>query len=73
MPTDHEVLSAIREAHAASDTGELTYRDVATRLGCPPDDEEFQRCLVRAISSGLIEEIDALDQLPGPTIFRYTA
>jgi hypothetical protein len=72
MPTDHEVLSAIRDAHAASDTGELRYLDVATRLACPPDDEEFQRCLVRAVRSGLIEEIDSLDNLPGPTIFRYT-
>lgn len=72
MPTDHEVLTAIREAHAASATGELTHLDVATRLGCPPNDEDLQRYLVRGISSGLIEEIDAVDQLPGPTVFRYT-
>lgn len=72
MPSEHEVLSAIRDADAASDTGELIHLDVAARLGCPPDDAEFRRCLVRAASSGLIEEVDAVDQLAGPTIFRYT-
>lgn len=72
MPNEQDLLAAIREADAASITGELNYRDVAARVGCAADDEAFQGFLVRALSSGLIVEIDSIDQLPGPSIFRYT-
>jgi hypothetical protein len=72
MLTELDVLAAIREADAASTSRELHYRDVADRVGCPADDEIFQGYLVRAVSCGLIEEIDSIDQLAGPTRFRYT-
>lgn len=72
MPTEEDVLTAIRDVAAA--TGDkfsvLGYEDVASRLGCPPDDPEYQRYLARAETTGIIEACADVDQLEGPIRFR---
>ena len=74
MPNEEDVLNAIRAIDAEADHGhpKIRYTDVAERLGCAADDADLQGFLARASTTGLIETLDEVDQLEGPTVFRFT-
>ncbi len=72
MPNEEEVLTAIREVAATKTDrhAELSQEEVARQLECSPSDENFQRYLARAATTGLIEPLAEVDQLLGPLRFR---
>ncbi len=70
MPTEEDVVTAIRALDALSPGSEISYTQVAERLGCVADDLTFQSYLARAATTGLIESTSEVDQLEGPVLFR---
>jgi len=70
MPTEQDVLTAIRALDALSPGSEISYTQVAQRLGCLANDPAFQSYLARAATTGLIKSTNEVEQLEGPVLFR---
>jgi hypothetical protein len=72
MPSEQDVLTAIRALDARAPRSEISYTKVAADLGCAADTPTFQRYLARAATTGLIKSISEVDQLEAPVLFRLS-